>query len=46
MGLIQLLKMLGDSLESVTNFFSSLTRANHAFYSSFSFMTYMHHPQG
>ena len=27
-------------------FFSTLTRADHAFYFSFSFMIYMHHPQG
>ena len=27
-------------------FFSSLTRADHAFYFSFSFMIYMHYPQG
>ena len=27
-------------------FFSTLTRTDHAFYFSFSFMIYMHHPQG
>ena len=27
-------------------FFSTLTRADHAFYFSFSFMIYMHYPQG
>ena len=27
-------------------FFSSLTHADHAFYFSFSFMIYMHYPQG
>ena len=31
---------------SCYEFFSTLTRADHAFYFSFSFMIYMHHPQG